>query len=585
MSVRLKLEASFDGTGSSWVDLSNSSGVVGAKDYLLVAGGIDITRGREDESGEPISPGSLSFQLDNADGRFSPGITSGPYYPYLEKPGPLLKLSAWVGGAWRVRFYGVAQSWTSNTQTDSTGKRVVCTVVASDVLAAFPRYTFRQPADEVIRALPGVVAHWALRNQESPASPLVGPRALLDNGGDGWGQATGLLAMEDGTDAHPLFKSSAGGLTVHASELALSGEWSALMVLWRPSANATVMGGFRDAITSAAQSLTITSGKVNNVAAVSSWPVVIGVRNSTLYGMSEFLACNAAGSISSAGSGNVLQDPTRISVNPTLSGGAQFDGAHLVLLDHYIEDADLQALAGLLLGGRVPTATSAVELLRTWAGAMPITGAVDGETRIPTLGDRDAAEAMGALVKGMGARLSDNLDGTLRWIPFPPSDPAVTVPKVTRDMSWGSSSAGWVSDVTVTRGTLSYTTADGDGKQESAEIEGVHASWDLDCSYADWIKNTAGMGGRCPVVPVDMLALTETQRVGLCAVGPGSRLAPPAQSYMPASLIVICEGLSEHIDHMTWAIAFKTSPDIYSRLFIWDDPVQGVLDAGYLLGP
>lgn len=39
------------------------------------------------------------------------------------------------------------------------------------------------------------------------------------------------------------------------------------------------------------------------------------------------------------------------------------------------------------------------------------------------------------------------------------------------------------------------------------------------------------------------------------------------------------------IESDAWTLTINLSPDVYSRLFILDDPVQGVLDGTYLLGP
>ena len=55
---------------------------------------------------------------------------------------------------------------------------------------------------------------------------------------------------------------------------------------------------------------------------------------------------------------------------------------------------------------------------------------------------------------------------------------------------------------------------------------------------------------------------------------------------MPAgTLTAIVEGIEDSISDVAWMLTLKLSPDVYSRLFILDDPVQGVLDAGYLLAP
>ena len=74
------------------------------------------------------------------------------------------------------------------------------------------------------------------------------------------------------------------------------------------------------------------------------------------------------------------------------------------------------------------------------------------ESVIPTLGDHDAADAMSALVAGMGARLVDDLDGTLTYVPFSPSGTAITLPtsEIDPELTWETSDVGWYSEATVT---------------------------------------------------------------------------------------------------------------------------------------
>jgi hypothetical protein len=100
---------------------------------------------------------------------------------------------------------------------------------------------------------------------------------------------------------------------------------------------------------------------------------------------------------------------------------------------------------------------------------------------------------------------------------------------------------------------------------------------------ADWNVHSGTLGGRCSQVPVDMMGLTEAQRASLAALAPGSRITPPSYAYMPSGLILIVEGVEHHIDAETWTATFKTSPDIYSRLLIWDS--GDTWDGGKLWAP
>ena len=65
------------GTGT-WTDVTR---------YVRDESGIRITRGRGDEQGE-IQPGTMSLTFHN-DGRFTPGLASGAYYPNVRKGRPI----------------------------------------------------------------------------------------------------------------------------------------------------------------------------------------------------------------------------------------------------------------------------------------------------------------------------------------------------------------------------------------------------------------------------------------------------------------------------------------------------------------
>lgn len=56
--------------------------------YADVAQGVSITRGASDELSD-TQPGTATLILDNADGRFTPGNASSPYYPYVRRNAPI----------------------------------------------------------------------------------------------------------------------------------------------------------------------------------------------------------------------------------------------------------------------------------------------------------------------------------------------------------------------------------------------------------------------------------------------------------------------------------------------------------------
>ncbi len=92
------VEVDFTGTGT-WVDISS---------YVRVSDGIKITRGRGDEHDE-IQPGTLSLSLNN-DGRFTPGLATGAYYPNVKK-GRRIRVRVVVSAVSYTRFDGYVNEW------------------------------------------------------------------------------------------------------------------------------------------------------------------------------------------------------------------------------------------------------------------------------------------------------------------------------------------------------------------------------------------------------------------------------------------------------------------------------------------
>ncbi|WP_282695499.1 hypothetical protein [Streptomyces sp. CC208A] len=83
--------------GIVWTDITQ---------WVEIAGGgqITITRGASDERAD-VQTGTLSLELDNADGRFTPGSASSPYFPDVRRNTPIRVITTtlvgknWLTGA------------------------------------------------------------------------------------------------------------------------------------------------------------------------------------------------------------------------------------------------------------------------------------------------------------------------------------------------------------------------------------------------------------------------------------------------------------------------------------------------------
>lgn len=394
MQRAVKVEASFD--GSTWVDISSK---------VKMAAGISVNRGRESEVDDPVAVGTVSLALDNSDGRFSPELASSPYYPNVVAGVPL-RVSVYVSGAYRVRGYGTVQAW----GTEPLSWYVAgCSINAADALGTLPEYTFRQASEEVIRNTAGVLYHWPLKEQ--PAGALVGDVAGTDNGGSGWGEGS-TLTLDEGDTKHPKFTSGSGGLTITFLPLVAPQPWRLRFVLFGPpTANCNLLRYLSPSMTSPAQYITWDTstgiaGPGSNITP-SSWPVVVelGYVNT---GSMPLRVCEANGTVTTSAfaPGFGFQAPTKLWVNPSLSGGSVWSLGHLVLMSGAPDVTQLQTYATQLLATRLPLdAPSTVSAL---GGGPTISGVPASTMVLPPLDGRDLADVMGALVTGMGARLVDS---------------------------------------------------------------------------------------------------------------------------------------------------------------------------------
>ena len=242
------------------------------------------------------------------------------------------------------------------------------------------------------------------------------------------------------------------------------------------------------------------------------------------------------------------------------------------------------AFAADLLQSRL--STDAVSTMLGFAGGPTIAGVPASQVMLPPLEGRDSAEVLGAVVKGMGARLRDNLDGTLSWSVFGPSGTVVTLPAGFSPPRWGTDDRAWLSDCTVSwpDGT-SYTATRADGPRRSDTIEAVHATPNGDRGMADWLVNSPTRA-RVTSITYNLSAMSDANVLTVLGLTIGSRVTfPTMPAWIPSGLICIVEGFTESIESDAWTLTINLSPDVYSRLFILGDPVQGVLDGTYLLGP
>ena len=90
--------------------------------------GVTITRGASDELSD-TQPGTATLRLDNVDGRFTPGNSASPYYPFVRRNAPI-----------RIRVVSTVKNYVTNPtfETDTSGW-----VLGSDPATSFAQSATR----------------------------------------------------------------------------------------------------------------------------------------------------------------------------------------------------------------------------------------------------------------------------------------------------------------------------------------------------------------------------------------------------------------------------------------------------------
>lgn len=131
-----------DGTGTFPHDISA---------YVEIgpdAGPISIVRGRGDEL-DSIQPSALSLTLNNTDGRFTLGSTSGGYGAITTDRA--IRVTYSQGATTSIRFTGYVQTWPTRWPGGSSA-RSISTITATDRLARLARRNLRSSLEHEILA-------------------------------------------------------------------------------------------------------------------------------------------------------------------------------------------------------------------------------------------------------------------------------------------------------------------------------------------------------------------------------------------------------------------------------------------------
>lgn len=122
---------------------------------------VGISRGRADEF-ETVSPSTLTFTLDNTDGRFTPGLDTSPYSPNVKKGRPV-RYSTVYDGVSYVRFTGYVDEWPV-VWPNGTNKVAQIAITASSRLARLGKQAALVSAIRHEYALDGPADYYAMND-------------------------------------------------------------------------------------------------------------------------------------------------------------------------------------------------------------------------------------------------------------------------------------------------------------------------------------------------------------------------------------------------------------------------------------
>lgn len=579
-----------------WIDITS---------FVQMPDGITITRGRDNEQSDP-SPGTMSFTLNNSDGRFTVGKTDGPYGAYFAKWVPV-KLD--VNGSRRFTGY-VASAPTAADATLASATTVVVSCIDSKGLMELSP-NISTWAHALIAANPPKY-WWELADSagSTAASATAGGIPLAASvstvGYDVRDMVAfgveGTATLESGTQAQIKVTSDANGF------LSCSGvnPWPTGWGVWNPQVSVIVTYTPTE-ITKESDSLDLWSLQdgTHTLAAVRKGrALAIVVDSSTVITVSNFftpdvpitfeVAGNRIAGISVfAGDGSVVgSTTTRV---PLLSSSCVFtigpcEGIYGNAMVNPTSTLSTFPISPVGPSGYLSFLNGAPKPVSTWlqraineAGLGYTVATVGANPTMyrPALQGSNPAEVGDEFANASGSMFATARDGTPTWLDHSYCPPRVDIdakdfrPGLTSDSDDSLSfTEVWVD------GALRATT--GGFPRRGREITALMTAVDL-YNFVNWLKNTADIWGgpRLKGLAVNLWPMGSAKEATYVALDLKSRIYPQnLSSIFPAPWIYSIEGYTETITDAVWLLAFNTAPD---PRFVLNDSIAGVLDSNYRL--
>lgn len=579
-AFNIKVEVAFDSNFSTpaasrtWTDIST---------FVRYDPGVGITWGRSGAL-QMSEPSVMSLTLKNADGRFTPGNVSSPYYPNVKLDRPIRVTVTPAGGTPSVRFTGYINEW-------PIAWPAIAATYAEVTISAVSR-TGRLG---LRNAMWSMIVENALATSAATIYPLFDP--------------AGSTSAEDvsGNDVTPLAETGSGvALTFGWNGIEFAGGKfltgaSAVVLADTPAVSFAVT--FSTTVPSAAtlwgacsltalQMATYADGRPHRLVVTrsSGGTVTAKVDNTAI--TAPTLGTSVP-MVAGNGFTGTLRDlcywTSELSSGAVTDDYTAFNGAYGEASDATLEriagyagvpSAEVDADAGVVLMGGVDTSgMSAVDALRvveTTEGGILI-DARDGDLRL--IGRRARYHSTSSLTLNVATGevapgYSPTLDRALLRNDVTGTNAASSV---------GSIDAG----ATVSRRAVNQSSIDEYGSAGSS-IEVAAASSDEPYSAASWIvANFGEPSPRAPSLGVNILRLTPSRQQDVLARFVGDRITVtnrPTQDAGPEADFFV-EGGEEAWSPTRASLTWNVSPiGLEDSIVVIDDAVKGQIDAGNYIG-
>ena len=593
--------------GASWVDLAATPARLdGATPQSRVlwsesGGPVQIVRGVGD--GGTTATGTLDCVLENNDGALTVGKATSPYFPNLTR-GRKIRFSAFIGGAWRMRYAGYVWAepltWANEVGT-------ACNVSLSAIDAIGMAY---QPLHSVAveaTAARDPFAYWPLTDSESTSAsdgsknsrpPLVVQQ--WGTGGEiGWG--SGAVLPTDNIGGLVFTPASDNGIYLRSdSAFDLPASWS-LSVFPTPAAkdgylcqvgnDAYSIGVWYDSSTkkfSAIETMLDSSGDpVDYVLSTSTNAWSSGMETLTVTATTVKLG--SSGTTGTRHNSDMMLG-SLVSVGGALaveSGRARMysgEAKHLAIWSGAIPSGvSTDTLTG---PSAMFTLSTAVATIMTWSGLSTTVSTLGTDRPVQMLKTEgiSGAELLSQYAQGSMARIFCGGDGNVvvaSWDYYPTP---ITAPSgdIDPEVEWGADVDGEVGGAKMTYPDGSvYSTGTGE-----LDIPGVLSAEDGK-DVTDWRVQSSGGAPRFPDATYHLLTMSDAEAADLALSDIASMLVVPGlPGQLPAaSQSGIVDSVVETYGADLWDLGFATSPDPRDDLLIVGDVTRGVVGSGRMASP